>query len=87
LRQKKIEAKLDTLSVSDELMLISSRQIDSVTKALDEIVLAKEPLIENRLEFFSYHINSAVEALGEITRPYRYEEVLDKMFSDFCLGK
>jgi len=84
---KKIEAKLDTLSVSDELMLISSRQIDSVTKALDEIVLAKEPLIENRLEFFSYHINSAVEALGEITRPYRYEEVLDKMFSDFCLGK
>ncbi len=82
-----IESKLNSLSHADELMLVSSRQIESVSKALSEIRLAKDPLFNGELEFFSYHINSAIEALGEITRPFRYEEILDKMFSDFCLGK
>ncbi|HGZ70530.1 MAG TPA: tRNA uridine-5-carboxymethylaminomethyl(34) synthesis GTPase MnmE [Nitratifractor sp.] len=82
-----IESRLNSFTAADELMLVSTRQVESVSKALREVAMAKEPLEQNALEFFSYHINSAVEALGEVTRPYRYEEVLDKMFSDFCLGK
>ncbi len=84
---KEIETILNTISKTDELMLISSRQIESVKKALAEIENAKEPLKNMELEFFSYHINSAIDALNEITRPYRHEELLDKMFSEFCLGK
>jgi tRNA modification GTPase len=83
----KIETILNGFSKSDELMLISSRQIESVNRALNEIDSALEPLIGNELEFFSYHVNSAIEALNEITKPYRHEELLDKMFSEFCLGK
>ncbi len=82
-----IEKLLNSISKTDELMLISSRQIESVQKALEEIELAKEPLINSELEFFSYHVNSALDALNEITRPYRHEELLDRMFSEFCLGK
>ena len=84
---KAIEKILNSISKTDELMLISSRQIDSVQKALQEIEMAKEPLLNSELEFFSYHVNGALEALNEITRPYRHEELLDKMFSEFCLGK
>ncbi len=84
---EKIESKLNSIGSADELMLVSTRQIESVDRALKEINLANEPLFNGELEFFSYHINRAVEALGEITRPYRYEEILDKIFSDFCLGK
>ncbi len=83
----KIEKLLNSISKSDELMLISTRQIESVSKALREIEDCREPLINNELEFFSYHINGAIEALNEITRPYRHEEMLDKMFGEFCLGK
>jgi tRNA modification GTPase len=82
-----IEKVLNSISKTDELMLISSRQIESVQKALEAIKNAKEPLLNNELEFFSYEVNSAIEALNEITRPYRHEELLDKMFSEFCLGK
>ena len=84
---EKIEKLLNSISKSDELMLISARQIESVTKALSEIEASKEPLINNELEFFSYHINGSIDALNEITRPYRHEEMLDKMFGEFCLGK
>jgi tRNA modification GTPase len=83
----KIETILNSISKSDELMLISSRQIESTKKALKEIKDAKEPLSRVELEFFSYHINSAIEALNEITKPYNHEELMDKMFSEFCLGK
>jgi len=83
----KIENILNTFSKSDELMLVSSRQIESVNKALNEIEEAIEPLSNSELEFFSYHINSSIDALNEITKPYRHEELLDKMFSEFCLGK
>ncbi len=82
-----IEESLSSFSKIDELMLISSRQIDSVNRAKDEINYALEPLLNIELEFFSYHINIAIEALNEITKPYRHEELLDKMFSEFCLGK
>ena len=84
---EKIESILNSISKTDELMLISSRQIESVKKALNEIQSAKEPLRNIELEFFSYHINSAIEALNEITKPYNHEELMDKMFSEFCLGK
>jgi len=83
----KIETILNSISKTDELMLISSRQIESTQKALQEIQNAKEPLVQVELEFFSYHINSAIEALNEITKPYNHEELMDKMFSEFCLGK
>jgi tRNA modification GTPase len=83
----KIESILNSFSKSDELMLISSRQIESVNRALSEIQNSIEPLNNSELEFFSYHINATIEALNEITRPYRHEELLDKMFGEFCLGK
>ena len=82
-----IESILNSFSKSDELMLISSRQIDSVKSALREIDSAIEPLDSSELEFFSFHINSAIENLNEITKPYSQEELLDKMFGEFCLGK
>ncbi len=82
-----IESILNSFSKSDELMLISSRQIDSVKSALREIDSAIEPLDSSELEFFSFHINSAIKDLNEITKPYSQEELLDKMFGEFCLGK
>ncbi len=83
----KVEKILNSLSQNDELMLISNRQIESVQKALNEINQAFIPLENEELEFFSYHINSAINALNEITKPYENIELLDKMFSEFCLGK
>ncbi len=83
----RIETILNSIAQTDELMLISSRQIESVQKALEALKSAKEPLELGELEFFSYHIDSAIKALNEITRPYENEELLDKMFGEFCLGK
>jgi len=67
--------------------LISKRQILAVEEAIKEIHLAIEPLELNELEIFSFHLNQAISSIASITRPMEYDEVLDKMFGSFCLGK
>jgi len=82
-----LEALLDSVGKDEELMLVSARQIEAVTRAKEEIIAAKVPLISGELEFFSYHLQEALKALSSISRPYDSEEILDKMFGEFCLGK
>lgn len=67
--------------------LISKRQILAVEDTVNEIHLALEPLTFNELEIFSFHLNQAISRIASITRPMEYDEVLDKMFGSFCLGK
>ncbi|PHR56684.1 MAG: tRNA uridine-5-carboxymethylaminomethyl(34) synthesis GTPase MnmE [Arcobacter sp.] len=82
-----LEEIMDTKNVSDEIMLISARQINAVKNALNEIEEAKEPLQEQELEIFSFHMNMAINEISSITRPFEHSEMLDKMFGNFCLGK
>lgn len=83
----KLEKFFDTIGEGEELMLISTRQIQAVTQAKESINEAKIPLLEGQLEFFSYHLQEAVKSISSISKPYDNEEILDKMFGEFCLGK
>jgi tRNA modification GTPase len=82
-----LEKRLDGFSSSDELMLVNERQMDAVRRCAKQIEEAREPLRRGELEIFSYHLAEAASAIGEISRPYESEEILDRMFSEFCLGK
>lgn len=72
---------------SQEMMLISQRQIGATSDTLVALDEAYEPLHSGELEFFSFHINQAIRCLSSITRPYELDEMFDKMFGQFCLGK
>jgi len=78
---------LDSVGEGDELMLISTRQIQAITEAKNEIENAQLPLLNEELEFFSYHLQNAIEHISSISKPYNSEEILDTMFGEFCLGK
>jgi len=78
---------LDSVGSGDELMLISARQIDAVEQTQRAIDSAKIPLESEELELFSYHLQDAIRYISSISKPYDSEEILDKMFGEFCLGK
>ncbi|NOZ91313.1 MAG: tRNA uridine-5-carboxymethylaminomethyl(34) synthesis GTPase MnmE [Epsilonproteobacteria bacterium] len=82
-----MKSLFDTIGSDEELMLISTRQIEAVKKTKESILEAKEPLLNGELEFFSYHLQDAIKHLSSISTPYNSEEILDKMFGEFCLGK
>ncbi len=83
----KIESLLDLNTHSDDMTLISTRQIDSVAKTLFHINESSMPLETGELEFFAHHITEALENISNITRPYENDQMLDVMFGSFCLGK
>lgn len=83
----KIELILDSNTHSDEMTLISKRQVQSVELTLEHINLSLFPLESGELEFFAHHITEALENISNITRPYDNDEMLDVMFGEFCLGK
>jgi len=84
---RKLSSLLDGIGEGEELMLISARQIEAVEEAKTHIDEAKTPLIRGELEFFSYYLQEALKAISSISQPYNSEEILDKMFGEFCLGK
>lgn len=71
---------------NDESVILGSvRQLECVKSAINTLQLARENLGD--FEIFSLHINDALKSLESITKPYNYDEMLDKMFGNFCLGK
>jgi len=83
----KLETLLDSNTHSDDMTLISKRQVDSVSQTLFHINESTMPLQTGELEFFAYHIKEALENISNITRPYENDQMLDVMFGAFCLGK
>ncbi|MDD3500461.1 MAG: tRNA uridine-5-carboxymethylaminomethyl(34) synthesis GTPase MnmE, partial [Sulfurovum sp.] len=83
----RMETLFDSIGAGEEIMLASARQIEAVKQAKSAIEEAKLPLQSGELEFFSYHLQEAVKAISSISKPYDSEEILDKMFGEFCLGK
>ncbi len=84
---ERLQELLDSLAKSDEILLISQRQIEAVEETAKNIGAAKLPLRMGELEIFAFYLNEAIRAIASITRPMQSEELLDKMFGEFCLGK
>ncbi len=83
----KLKQILDTNTHDNNISLISKQQILYVESTLQNIEQSFIPLQTGELEFFSYHINEALENISNITKPYEHTQMLDVMFSEFCLGK
>ncbi|MEZ7934907.1 MAG: tRNA uridine-5-carboxymethylaminomethyl(34) synthesis GTPase MnmE [Sulfurospirillum sp.] len=83
----KLEIILDQTAVEDTLMLTSMRQIDAVKQAYENVQSSYQLLGEGELELFAFHINEAISSISSITTAFERDEILEKMFSNFCLGK
>ncbi|HIP03189.1 MAG TPA: tRNA uridine-5-carboxymethylaminomethyl(34) synthesis GTPase MnmE [Campylobacterales bacterium] len=83
----KLEIFLDQKSSADDLILISKRQIDAVEQALNHIDDSFTFLEDGELELFAYNMNEAIHYVASITTLFERDEILDKMFGSFCLGK
>ncbi len=82
-----LEKYLNTQTVQDSLIFSSKRQIDEIKRVTKAIKNSYEPLYDGELELFAYEINDAISHISSITTRFDNEEMLDKMFGSFCLGK
>lgn len=72
----------------DILLLSNARHFEQVTRALAAIEQAQRTLSSGmEPDLAVIDINAAIEALGEITGETVSEEITDRIFSQFCIGK
>lgn len=83
-----IANKFPNINVKTELAVANMRHIESLQNALMSLQLACESLEANASEeFVSLDITQGYKYLGEILGNEVNEDIINKIFSEFCLGK
>jgi tRNA modification GTPase len=89
LKNKIVEMyNLDKINTKDSTYLSNTRQINLVNEALNEITAAIEDadkLIP--VDMLEIHVRNAWEKLGILIGDTYEDELIDKLFKNFCLGK
>ncbi|GAB4164839.1 MAG: tRNA uridine-5-carboxymethylaminomethyl(34) synthesis GTPase MnmE [Geothermobacteraceae bacterium] len=73
---------------SENLILYERRHFDALGRCLDSLGGAKQGLEQGLSpEFIALDVRAALAALGEVTGETTPDEVLEQIFSQFCIGK
>jgi tRNA modification GTPase len=73
---------------TSEVLLSSMRHKQAIEKARDALNQAMESLSANlSAEFIAVDLQEAQAALGEIVGSYTTEDILERIFNQFCIGK
>jgi tRNA modification GTPase len=73
---------------SEGALVTSARHRESLRRAAEHIEASLLPLHQGLpLEFVSIDLRAAYDALGEVTGETASEDLLERIFSEFCIGK
>ena len=76
------------LEASDELIVSNARHIQALKKAKEALARAGDSLKDKlSIEFIAEDLRLTQESLGLIIGASAGEDILDKIFSQFCIGK
>ncbi|GAA0071843.1 tRNA uridine-5-carboxymethylaminomethyl(34) synthesis GTPase MnmE [Clostridium sardiniense] len=73
---------------NESLIITNSRHKQALYRALENCEIAQNRLKMNEfLDLISIYVTSGLRALGEITGAELEEDLVNKIFSEFCVGK
>ncbi len=85
----KIKQKIlkDIPEPKEDKIVPNLRQTQALKNALKELEEMKKAMYNTPIDLLTVHIDKACEYLSEITGEIYTEDVLDRVFSKFCIGK
>lgn len=79
---------INDLDFENQLIITNSRHKDLLKKSFDYLTDAKTQIIGNQpIDIVSIDIKAATRCLGEIIGSDVSQDIIDKIFEKFCLGK
>ena len=87
LKQKILDSVLDKDFVKNDIVLTNKRHLVAVKQALEIIDNAIQNIYNVSLDCTALDVKSVWFKLGEITGETTDEDIIDAIFSKFCLGK
>lgn len=87
LKQKIYDLSLDGCNTNSQIVLTNARHIEVLKQAKEMLENTIESVVLLPLDCSALDIKTIWEKLGEITGNTANEDIIDKIFSKFCLGK
>lgn len=88
LRQLVVARITDGAPVPNAPVLSNLRHVDALTKARDSLRLARESITAPRPpDLVAVDVQDAIDHIGAVTGAITSEDVLDRIFREFCVGK
>ena len=79
---------LNQINLDNEVLITNVRHKNIISKALQNVKRANEAISANMpIDIVTIYIKEILEDLGEITGEYVTEDIINEIFSKFCLGK
>ena len=79
---------LNEINLDQEIVITNVRQKNLINKAIENVKKAKETLKQKMpLDIIAIFIKDILEDLGSITGEIVTDDIIDEIFSKFCLGK
>ena len=79
---------LNEINLDNEILITNIRHKNIISKSLDNVKKSKEALEMNLpIDIITIYIKNILEDLGEITGEVVTEDIINEIFSKFCLGK
>ncbi len=76
------------VSFNDQVFITNVRQKSALLSAIDSLSMVKDSISDGMPEdFYSIDLIEACNALGKITGETVGEDLVNEIFSKFCLGK
>ena len=76
------------ISFNNEVLITNARHKEALEEALESLRMVRNSIEAGMPEdFFSIDLMNAYEALGEITGEKVGEDLVNEIFSKFCMGK
>ena len=79
---------LNQINIDNDVLITNIRQKDFINKAIENVKKARET-IDNKMttDIVAIFVKDILEDLGSITGEFVTEDIINEIFSKFCLGK
>ena len=79
---------LNEINLDNELLITNVRHKNIIEKAIQNVKMANEELLNRMpIDIITIYIKQILDDLGEITGDCVTEDIINEIFSKFCLGK
>lgn len=83
-----LKGALGAEAEGEAIAMVGPRHREALERAERQVLAARKGMGDGlSLEFVALEVRGAIDALGEILGETATEEVLDRVFRDFCIGK
>ena len=87
LLRQQLKVQIQTRQTTEGVFLARRRHLNALERARSALDSARQQLTADAPELLAEDLRRIQQALGEITGQYTTEDLLDRIFSDFCIGK